>query len=232
MFSLNNYLTHRGGSGTTPPPPSTPAVRVQYAFSDKNAPPSNSLPYPANNTAGNLLVCFVMGYNNFNPDTCIDSNSNTWNYAGTMQVNPVTGNVINVYYAYNCNAGANTVSFTGPISALNCVILEYSGVKNTADPFISPIGGNTGNGNPLQGSLTFGVDCLVLMQWYNNNTDDYTGLTAGLSLIDHNVDFGYNYFTVAEILQQLASGSPKNVGIASAGSSTDNVTACIAFELA
>ena len=80
--------------------------------------------YQANNAARNCLVA-VVGLTSSQTPTISDSQSNTW-YKATHATDGARG--ITVFFAPNCNAGANTVtaSFTSTTGSLE--ILEYAGV--------------------------------------------------------------------------------------------------------
>jgi hypothetical protein len=89
-----------------------------------------TLAYPSSNTAGNLLIVCCFGYSNSGTIAVTDSASNIYSTAQTQNTN---WGVVNVFYAPNCNGGANTVSATAMDGGGEVHVLEWSGVK-TASP--------------------------------------------------------------------------------------------------
>lgn len=211
-FSVTNALA----------PPSG-ATLVQSVASSPFA-GSGSLAYTSNNTAGNLLVAYYMGTIGAFTNAVSDTNSNpNWRLAAKSNIG--FGNDMEIWFNWNCNAGANTVNGTGIGSNVNIYIEEWSGVKTSADPFLD--GQVTdGSASPLQVSLNPTAVALILNAWYNGGLDDYTGLVSGQTLGYH--ETVGNYFAVSHNVS--ASTGAQNVGLTTGGDS-NNVLSATAVEL-
>lgn len=92
--------------------------------------------YTSNNTAGNLLIAFVNTGNSTTGWTFSDTQGNSW----TTQITHGSANPsVVVGYAFNCKAGANTVTATNAGTQTNSAlaIFEYGGPLDTVDAFAS-----------------------------------------------------------------------------------------------
>lgn len=177
------------------------------------------------NTAGNTLVFYYMGTIGAFSNTVADTNTNP-NWRLGFKSNQGFGNDIEIWYCENIAGGSNTVNGSGIGSNVNCYLEEWSAVKTSADPILDANGTN-GSSSPLQVSLNPSVAALILAGWYNGPTDDYTGLTSGLTLGYH--ETVGNYMAVAS--NPSASSGAQNVGFTTGGDGS-NVMAAIALELA
>lgn len=217
---MESFTVFFGGSVT--PPPSGATLVQAVAASPFSG--SGSLAFTSNNTAGNLLVAYYMGTIGAFSNSVSDTQSNA-NWTLGAKSNLGFGNDIEIWYCWNCNAGANTVSGTGIGSNVNFYIEEWSGVKSSADPLLDS-DNTSGSASPLQVSLNPTTAALILMGWYNGGTDDYTGLVSGLTLGYH--ETVGNYMAVAH--NANASTGAQNVGITTGGDA-NNVLSAIALEL-
>jgi hypothetical protein len=108
--------------------------------------------FPANNTAGNLLIAGVAsGYGGSPWDSFSDTQGNTW------ALSHIAGGgdcVISVGYALNCRAGANTVTGQGAgmTSGRSIAVAEYSLVKLTAA--LDRVTQNNGFGTAISSGAT------------------------------------------------------------------------------
>src|SRR5579864_3818619 len=87
-----------------------------------------SVSYVSNNSRGNFLIAFLTVNVTGSTLAISDNNGNTWNPVGSA-VSQAT-RTCQLFYAMNCNAGANQVtgSGTGSPNALELEIGEYSGI--------------------------------------------------------------------------------------------------------
>jgi len=148
-----------------------PISRVQFA----NA-ASTSCAYTSNNTAGNLLVCTARAGYQGTP-VVSDSNGNTWQQAVFYdpQGSPSYNGII-IWYAMNCNAGANTVSVT--YSASQMEIAEYSGIALTNALGPTNSNGATSGTAFNSGSVTTTQPYALLIGAVANNTQNSQTVTA------------------------------------------------------
>jgi len=175
-------------------------------------------------TAGSLIHIQYMGSIGAFGTSCTSDNGNTV-IVGPHE-NVLFQSSLANFFIYNANAGTTTISMSGIANDGAAIITEYSGVKNTSNPLIDS-GSGQGATSPLQSSLTYGVPCLVVMNWFNFNADDYTGLVGPISLVEHN-HAGFFPFVIGENLN--ASATTDNFGVTTGGQS-DNTMTVIAFEL-
>lgn len=110
-------------------------MAVAFVQSDKNFTNTGSTcakAFPSNNTSGNmLLVCVgVWKSTAFNDPTISDSAGNTWKLVlATARQSSSGQSCAYLFVAYNCAAGANTVTVNvGASSDIDMAIHEYSGV--------------------------------------------------------------------------------------------------------
>lgn len=92
---------------------------------------SFGLAFDTNVTAGSLLVAVGRGSDTI---TISDNNSNTWTQISAAVAN--YGGVGAMWYAYNANAGATTITIdTGSTYSDLCLsIAEFSGIVSASDP--------------------------------------------------------------------------------------------------
>lgn len=138
VSDLDTLITFNNNSGgtITLPGPAGPAFAFKQVVHGTSA---GVLTISITPTAHSLLILQVTnasGGGNVQP-TIVDGNGNTWHYIAST-VNG--GNIVtNFYYAYNVNAGADSVAITnfyGAGSGLVGQILEYSGFA-ASDPLDS-----------------------------------------------------------------------------------------------
>jgi hypothetical protein len=114
-------------------------ARVQ-AFSNgfAAAVTARTFAFPANVTAGNLIVAGIITFNSSITVTVTDSLGNTYTQAGSYAVSTTTR--ASIWYSANILGGANTVTITPSASAfVTAGVVEYSGATTT------PIDGTTTN---------------------------------------------------------------------------------------
>lgn len=108
-------------------------MAVQSRASTPSGITTSTLAYTSNNTAGNMLAVYVFGHPALNATTGVsDSAGNVW--AKVVGRADVGGDTAELWYALNCAAGANTVTFTwtGLVSFSTCSIAEFSGVATAS----------------------------------------------------------------------------------------------------
>jgi len=94
---------------------------------------ANALAYSSANIATHLLVAAVMlESDTATVTTLVDSQANTWVAVASIRHSAGQAFSVQMYYAKNCNAGANTVTMTPSAGASTLVIMEYSGYSTTA----------------------------------------------------------------------------------------------------
>ena len=87
---------------------------------------ANTLAFSSNNTAGNLIVAAVSGFNQGLASGVSDTNGNTYVQYGANPSNTSPGR-IQIWVAKGISAGANTLTFTGMSSTnTNIIIAEYT----------------------------------------------------------------------------------------------------------
>ncbi len=124
--------------------------------------------YTTNNTAGDLLVCGVTWDSAGSRviSTVADTQLNTWSL-WKVQDDTTNLQATALYYAFNCAAGANTVTvtFDGLANSTAIYVAEYSGIQTT-----SPTDG-TATGQTASGSTaTDNVTSTSLTTTVNNDT--------------------------------------------------------------
>jgi hypothetical protein len=155
----------------------TVPVYIQSNVANNGGTPgmSQMCAYTSNNTAGNLLIGAMFGGTSVGiSDT---AGNTTWKQIGTTY-NIGGVRTASLFYAYNCKAGANTVTFTsGSNDFLNVAVHEYSSVINTSDP-LDVTTRNNGN------STTIGAGGIMTSQ---NNDLIFEALVAanqGIAVTD------------------------------------------------
>lgn len=118
-----------------------------------------NLAFSSNNTAGSLLLCVVRHGLQGVTMSVADSQGNSWQEAGDLQLFS-TG--VWLFYAANCQAGANTVTATsgGAAATMRMCIAEYSGA-DTVSPFDATAGA-TATGTLVSTPLTTNFDGSLL----------------------------------------------------------------------
>lgn len=98
-----------------------------YSFS--TTPFTNA--FKSANTKGNALIAFFEGVGTSGGVSFLDSNENFWHTLYSGNGSPVSGQVTGIGFAFNCKAGANTVTANAPgVTGSNIggvAIGEYSG---------------------------------------------------------------------------------------------------------
>lgn len=154
--------------------PSPYVQSAQLATSGTSA----ALAYTNPNTAGNALV--VSGRNGGGTGGCSDSNANTYAHPASVSRGGIA--YTDVFYALNCAAGANTVTYTqGTTGTLRFAIHEYTGIASSAaldgTPAVGNDPGGAGNTTPSSGNLTTSSANDLLFAWFV--TSNGTALTPG-----------------------------------------------------
>lgn len=175
-------------------------------------------------TAGNLIVVFYYGTIGAFGTTCTDNIGNTYTLA--RDEHQGFNESLSMFYTYNSAGGTPTISCGGIASSSGISMFEFSGVDSGADPLMDS-GGAQGTGTTLQDSLVFGDDALLLAGFYNETSDNETGL-VGVDTVANHSSSG-NRDVEAYKLSQTAT--TMNVGF-TCSSSSDNVVAVAAFKLA
>jgi len=206
-----------------------PAV-VQSTCSSAAA---TSLAYGSSNGSGNLLVAVVRyNANPGGPITSItDTRSNTWKSAGARSgENKFDTNWIEVWYALNSAAGANTVTVTFNSGGNGAIALaEFSGVATTNALLDYNISGVGGSGNPMAGATT---DPQFTYKAINGSTGatDCTGtdiavvmnscVLTNLNGVGGKIFFKNGIYNIKSMTQQGATAIYYGIGIPAAPTST------------
>jgi uncharacterized repeat protein (TIGR01451 family) len=109
---------------------------VQHAGKDAGTTTSSSLPFSANNGAGNWIAVVVRTGRSHSVLTVQDTRGNLYRQAAKLDVtvDAPLGSTLAIFYAENIQAGANTVTVSSSLSGttLRFAILEYSGVARSS----------------------------------------------------------------------------------------------------
>jgi len=173
-------------------------------------------------TAGSLIVVQFAGTIDLDNATCLDSVVGAYNFA--VKSRNGYSKSTNMFYYYNHPGGSATITCAGINSAQVTAIYEYSNIYTAGNPLLDS-GGALGSSSPLQDSLTFANNSLLVVHWYNEGTDDYTGLVGANVVVQHSVA---NYNLQGHKLSQAAT--TMNVGVTTGGNG-DNVMTCAAFRI-
>lgn len=97
----------------------------------------NQIIFDSPNVGGSLLVAFAV-YSEVGAEGSIaDTNGNTWTNIATVLYEGSGSPVrVDIAYAYNCNAGSNTVNYTPGLTDNGMTAFEYSGVALNGSPTI------------------------------------------------------------------------------------------------
>ena len=138
---------------------------------------STTLPYPGNNTAGNLLIAVVRCNQTLSTPVVSDPN-NTWVLLDTETL--VSKNQL--WYALNCKAGANTVTLndtSGLSTAIELLIGEYqSGTVGSVLALDAHHATTGASSAPASGNCITAFANDLLIGWQGN--DAASAITAGL----------------------------------------------------
>lgn len=143
---------------------------------------SISVSFPSSNTAGNLIVAYVV-WDNRGPVTLSDSRGNS--YSSAVGPTKYSGDrtMAQIFYARNIGSGSNTVkaSFSTAITAWGLLYIhEYSGIDSVS-PLAGAIGGSGSAAAMNSGSLAnVTANSLLFAGGESNNqiTSAGTGFTA------------------------------------------------------
>lgn len=108
-------------------------VQQNSGMDTSGATGSVSVAFASNNTAGNMLFAAIGSGNgaaNTNLTSFTDTNANTW--TKVIDNNTNAGDGAQLWVAYNCKAGANTVSVSDAAFATAMAIGEVSGLATSA----------------------------------------------------------------------------------------------------
>ncbi len=154
--------TNAGGTGnatlTLAIAASIPASFVQAAGSAASGTPRTlSLSFPANTTAGDLILVAVDYSSNVTSSSVSDSQGNVFTPVGNQLSSP-GGALSRVYYAKNIKGGADTVTVTlsANSSFLELYLSEYSGVDPT-NPIDAQVGASGSAGAVSSGTAVTSV---------------------------------------------------------------------------
>src|SRR5262249_40246338 len=118
---------------STVSPAATGPRYVQKKYLQVTSGNSVSVTLPRPNTAGNLIVAFVV-WDNGDPVSASDTNGNAW--ASAAGPTSAGGTHAQLFYAKNIAAGPTdvvTATFATPVTVRGALyVLEYSGVDRTA----------------------------------------------------------------------------------------------------
>ena len=112
--------------------------------------------FKKNIAAGSLIVVAVAQYGGtiMNATSISDNNGNTYALIGS--VTSYSGDTLlrlGIYYAYNTNAGATIVTYTGTSTpSITLTIHEYTGIQYTADPLDRNQSAQSNSGAPNSGN--------------------------------------------------------------------------------
>lgn len=222
--SVNGYGTELGTvsnlSVVNNITPASVAVLLQSKVDSVGG--SGVLAFDSAVTAGSLIVVQFAGTIDLDNATCLDSVVGAYNFA--VKSRNGYSKSTNMFYYYNHPGGSATITCAGINSAQVTAIYEYGGVVTATNPLLDS-GGALGSSSPLQDSLTFANNSLLVVHWYNEGTDDYTGLVGANVVVQHSVA---NYNLQGHKLSQAAT--TMNVGVTTGGNG-DNVMTCAAFKL-
>jgi len=145
-----------------------------------------STAYSSSNTLGNTLIVFVTGAPNSSGPSAFgvsDSQGNTWTAATSLYGLASGNNPIQIFYASNCKAGANTVTVTATGDTMfffTAAVHEYSGLSNSS-PVDVTASANSATGSVSVGPITTTVanDLLFVVAAPNTST---TSAGSGFTL--------------------------------------------------
>jgi prepilin-type N-terminal cleavage/methylation domain-containing protein len=137
-------------------PSASPRGFVQTKAEKADSPTTNSVPFDRPNTAGNLIVAYVVWDNPDAVNSVTDTRNNV--YAPVSPSVPLGANAsAQVFYAKNVAGGSNTVTatFATGVNQFGLLyITEYSGIDKT-NPFDAASPGGTGTGTNMDsGTVT------------------------------------------------------------------------------
>jgi len=121
-----------------------------YVQSNHNAPGSSTtcaVSYSSNSTAGNLAIYVIrVAAAGRAISSVTDTQGNTHWTQAAAQDQTSDGHGLFVWYAWNINGGANTVTGTvsGAAATVRCQVFEYSGVLSTGDPLDKTVTASSG----------------------------------------------------------------------------------------
>jgi hypothetical protein len=164
-----------------------PPAFVQTNAHEANSGTTNSVAFNSNNTAGNLIVAYVI-WGNQSTVSLSDTRGNTYAAAGARKTWDGSSSS-QVFYAKNVSGGANTVTaqFSSAISGWAVVYVhEYSGVDkvNPFDKEVSAVGASTRTMD--SGSLTTSGAALL----FNAGASGNAVTAAGPDYITRSTAFG------------------------------------------
>lgn len=185
-------------------------TRVQY---EQNY-ISNTGAFNTAQTAGNLILIIVQGYNyNGTPSsiTCTTSGTDTITKF-TQALGPSFGAGLIGWYIWNCEAGTPTYTVGGVPDDVSCTIYEYSGVDNTADPLIDADTITNSSANPLGVTLTTEAGGALMFFWGDEINLSYSAMNTGATQIFFDTT---RYAAAAENLNTSAGTTTVNATVSS-----------------
>lgn len=155
-----------------------------------------SLAFPSNNTAGNLLVAFSSWSDPGTNPTISDTQGNSWT-AQTAQLVPALNGGADtcqrVYFAPNCAAGANTVNLSTNVNDQSLEIYEVSGIATVSplEAAVATTAPNTLTTTPTSDTITTSVPCFIMVGYADETSPGpgsfaaSTGYTLGEQDLTH-----------------------------------------------
>lgn len=137
-----------GGGGT---------ITFVQSAQGRNGAGSAAVAFTSNNTAGNLSVVGVQLETSTATITSVtDTLTNTYTAVGTLNCDTSAALCVQIYYAKNIAAGANTVTVARSAGAVDVLIHEYSGASTTTplDASAQANSGGTQSTNLDSGAMT------------------------------------------------------------------------------
>lgn len=164
-----------------------------YVQSASASPGGSSKAFAGDNTAGNMLVASFCAFSGTLPSAVTDSQGNTW----VLVSGSVTAAAaINIFVAFNCAAGANTVSYTGLAGAGGgdaAMIAEYAAPAAGTGFNLFAMAGGIGQNFPDTGhGYTVGATAsVVIMAAYDKSTSHaWTGVNSTVREDQHPLALG------------------------------------------
>jgi hypothetical protein len=143
-----------------------------------------TLAFLSNNTAGSLLVVWVVSQSGAGTITVQDTNNGNVYSVGIPQVNDGSISDVVAFYLPNCKAGANTVQIAATATAFfRVIIAEYSGVALTSPLDAEQLARLVVGATPSSGNITTtGTNDLLVGVGNNGTAPASTAAGSGYTL--------------------------------------------------
>jgi hypothetical protein len=166
-------------------------------------------------TAGSLLVCIVNSGGSFAATPVTDSNGNTWHQVGTTNGPNADSQIMAMFYAWNANAGATTVTVHWVSTGNDTFsILEFSGILASSDPLdvqntLKTGSTATGANAITSNSVTPGTANGLAIAAMSDTSGTAPTTTAGTGWTDGDNQPGINAATASvDVEFKVLSGTP------------------------